>query len=306
MTQTIADRVPAHDLAAAHGVHPGPSDAGRRHSTARWYPARIRPFAELAVAAAVALVVTAPAGAAGPATVPNPEIARGAVLLQNQGSCTGACNCYWSSDCGSGQTCGGYFSCTQSGKLDGTCRSSGSGGGWDLPDLTLAAEGIAEYFQVFEISAGDITGRTTLPKALAQLGRVQARRLTLAGHLAVQELALDALDLTVGFDLVRPRMQLCSAPVPTFRGRLAEAETALVHAVRDGLVAAVKSGDAGKIEAPLRSFWQKHPDFEPDHTGRCYDHGHRDFPYKTPLECQLTELRALLKLYLPTGGRYGN
>jgi hypothetical protein len=224
------------------------------------------------------------------------------MYLMSQGCGETSCNCYYSSDCGSGQTCGGYFNCKLVGKLDGTCRSSGGGGVWEVADLTVAAEGVREYFRAFEISAADPTGKT-VAEAIAQLDRVQSRRLTGKGHLAVQELTLDALDLTVGFDLIRASTRLCTLPVPTLRVALHGPEAALVAAVREGLAAAIESGDPGRLEAPLRRFWSEHPDFEPDHTGRCYEHGHREYPYDSALDCQLTELRGLLGLYLPPKGK---
>lgn len=249
----------------------------------------MRPIAILAIALATA--VQAPLLAqsnGGPDDI---------ALLMSSNSCE-TCNCYWSTDCSSGQSCN-YNGCTHVGKLDGVCKSSGSGG-WELPDLPLAADGVGDYFRGFVKSAQDITG-ATVPQAAEELKSAHRRRLTLQGHLSLRMLSLDALDVVVGFDLVAPTVRFCSAagPVPTFRGHLDAATEALLAATEAGLRAAIVDNDPNRIRQALRQFWAKYPDYEPDHSGRCYRHGHDDFPYESPEACQVDELTRLLRVHLP-------
>jgi hypothetical protein len=209
------------------------------------------------------------------------------------------CTCYFTSDCSSGQTCGSYGSCTKSGKLDGVC----SGGGvavWGVGELSAVSAAIDAYFDAFTESSRNLTG-TAVPAAAGRLRVANAQRLSLDGHVAVRNLALDALDLAIGFDLVRENERLCpvAGPVPTVRGDMTLASDALVDAVRQGLENAIELNDPAQVVAPLQAFWATYPSYAPHHTGRCYDHGHADYTYVSPLDCQMTELQNLLRLYLP-------
>lgn len=211
------------------------------------------------------------------------------------------CNCYRSSDCSGGQTCGGYGSCDKSGKLDGTC-SGGGGAVWGVGDLSAVSAAIDAYFDAFMASSRDVTGTAaTMPAATDPLRAANAQRLSLDGHVAVRNLVLDALDLTIGFDLVPGNQRLCRAagPVPTVRGDMTLAADALVAAVRQGLENAVEFNDPAQVVAPLQAFWATYPNYVPHHTGRCYPHGHANYPYASPLDCQVTELQNLLQLSLP-------
>ena len=49
------------------------------------------------------------------------------MYLMSQGCGETSCNCYYSSDCGSGQTCGGYFNCKLVGKLAASYTSPALG-----------------------------------------------------------------------------------------------------------------------------------------------------------------------------------
>lgn len=222
-------------------------------------------------------------------------------LLMSSNACEN-CNCYWSSDCSDGQSCN-YNGCTHVGKLDGVCKSSGGAGGLDLPDLPIAAEGVREYFAAFHVAAQDITG-ATLPEARTALRAAHGRRLTLEGHLSLRMLVLDALDVTIGWDLVTPTVRFCSAagPAPTFRGHLDAGTRALLAATEEALTVAIANNDASRVREPIEKFWASYPDYEPDHSGRCYDHGHDDYPYKSPAECQITELSRMLATHLPPRG----
>lgn len=210
------------------------------------------------------------------------------------------CNCYFSSDCSDGGTCS-YTSCNQVGKNDGVCKSGGAGV-FASGDLSAAADAIGAYFDAFEESSSDTEG-TRIPEASDHVQVAHDARLSLDGHVAVRSLVLDSLDLAIGFDLVHESLRLCSTagPVPTVRGTLDATAQSLVTAVRTGVVDAVQFDDPSLVEPPLTDFWNQHPDYEPHHSGRCYDHGHASYPYADPRDCQVSELQALLELYLPGG-----
>lgn len=211
------------------------------------------------------------------------------------------CTCYFSSDCPEGETCGDYFTCTKVGKLDGLCKKR-TAEVWSVGDLANAADAVSGYFDAFHEASRDLVG-SGVSRARGELRSAQAHRLTLDGHLAVRNLTLDALDLTIGFDLVAENLRLCAvtAPVPTVRAVQSLAADDLVAAVKEGLEAAIRFNDPSLVVGPLQAFWSQHPEYEPHHTGRCYAHGHADFPYAGPLDCQVAELTNLLKLYLPSG-----
>lgn len=227
-----------------------------------------------------------------------PAQARALALATSPSACDN-CECYVSSDCSNGETCGDYFTCTKVGKLDGMCKSGGSGA-FTVGDLSAAASAASAYFDAFDEGSQDVLG-TGLPTAQEHVQAAHDARLSLDGHVAVRSLVLDALDLAIGFDLVHENLRLCSAagPVPMVRGPLHEGARALVSAVRTGVVDALRFGDPALVQQPLADFWAQYPDYEPHHSGRCYEHGHSSYPFADPLDCQVTELQRLLELYLP-------
>lgn len=233
------------------------------------------------------------------AVLPAAEPAEAVALATGSSACVD-CNCYYSSDCSSGETCN-YVSCNEVGKYDGVCKSGGAGV-FAPGDLSAAAAAVSAYFDAFEDASQDTIG-TGITQASDDVEIAHEARLSLDGHVAVRSLVIDALDLAIGFDLSHENLRLCSTagPVPTVRGQLdAEAE-ALVTAVRTGVVDAIRFDDPSMVQQPLASFWAQHPDYEPHHSGRCYDHGHANYPYADPLDCQVTELQSLLQIFLPGG-----
>lgn len=67
---------------------------------------------------------------------------------------------------------------------------------------------------------------------------------------------------------------------------------ALVDAVRLGLTEAIKTRNSTEIDPPLRAFWSKHAGYAPQHTGRCYPHGHAEVTdARSSIECQSATLQ---------------
>jgi hypothetical protein len=223
------------------------------------------------------------------------EVAARRFVLLDGGSCKATCNCYWSSDCGSNQSCGGYFSCEQSGKLDGTCRSSGGLSPGDFPILHGAVD---DYYQAFLAAA---MGGGGLPDAEIS-ARAQGKSLSLEGHFAAQQIVNDSLDVVLGFDFLRPQIMFCHGfgQIFSFRSFYPREAEELVDATRRGVVDAIRAKEPARVGGPIRGFWAKHPNYRPLHTGRCFPHGHPDFPYKAPADCQIRELEGMLKMFMET------
>lgn len=226
------------------------------------------------------------------------------IASASSGSECSTCTCYYSSDCGdSSYSCGDYGQCTAKGKLDGLCKNRGITEVWSSTDLSIVADAVEEYFDAFHEASRDTTGGNQTA-ARQRLVDAQSHRLSVLGHAAVRSLVIDALDLTIGFDLVHENLRLCSeaGPLPTVRAEMSVEADALVAAVRQGLADAIRANDSSLVEPPIRSFWSLYPSYEPHHTGRCYDHGHAGHPYASPADCQVSEIRGLTELVLPQVG----
>jgi hypothetical protein len=213
----------------------------------------------------------------------------------------GTSNCYWSTECSSGSYCS-YNGCTLSGKKDGVCTKSAGGFG-DWGDFISA---IDFYFQAYKESA---EGKGGLPD-LDLVRRAQDKQLTAEGHYAVQLIVYNTLDLALGFDFIRPQACIGSAeegkipPGGLGQIRLAAKDAPpgaveFIELLQHAVVNAVKAKNPNLVADPIRSFWKKHPDYKPRHTGRCWPHGHTDLPYKTAEECQIKELTHMLNVFLP-------
>jgi hypothetical protein len=208
-----------------------------------------------------------------------------------------SCTCYWSSDCTSG-SCNYSSGCTQSGKNDGTCKVTT--GSVIKPDVLLAAEAIETMFEGY-IVAGQT--RDGLPdEGLNGQARRLNSVLTPLQYGEIQETVFNAIDITMGFDFVHPRGDCVAYDarcLGQFIIQLDARGVALLRATQSGFTRALTSNDRGVLAESLQSFWQENTDFAPHHMGRCYPHGHAEFPYASPLECQVDELGRLLDTFLP-------
>lgn len=221
------------------------------------------------------------------------------VIYMMNGNSQDNCDCNWSTDCDGAKLCLG--NCTIVGKPDGLCTTfpSGSGLGGDL------IRGVDLYFQAF--SATQRGGGGTPNAHLVWLAQDQP--LTAEGHLTVQRIVYKALDLALGWDFIAP--QACPgvakaghiAPGALGQIRLAgkEAppeEVEMVESVRQGVLAAMKDKNADSVAEPIAAFWKKYPRYKPVRTGRCWLQGDPGFPYKTAEECQVSELKRMLNIFL--------
>lgn len=210
------------------------------------------------------------------------------------------CTCYFSSDCGSGQYCD-YDSCTHTtvnGKLrDGTCKKSGGGGG-SIGNIGAFAEAVDLLFRAYLEPARDGGGDPD-PKLV---GRSQSIALPAEGHRAAHNLVQNTVDLALGFDFVPQAAAMCGgASVPFLgQGHGSPQLLSLLEHMQEGVVNALKSKDATSVASAIRSFYAKHrdEDIHPGHSGRCYPHGHKRYPYKGPEDCHIQELTGFVEHYL--------
>ena len=195
------------------------------------------------------------------------------------------CDCYWSSECGTGKTCNYSSGCTKSGKLDGTC-SSGSA----VVSATAEQLASAVTFWMDGYIATSVAGKDGLPDPLmvdrtAQLGlSQQAQEL-------VRDQIFNTLDVLLGFDVALPRGNCLANDrrcLAQYRIPIEAEGARLLEAGKDGLVKAILTGQASSVDQALDIYWSR-LDYEPHHTGRCYPHGHEGHPV-TPLDCQKDEL----------------
>ena len=88
-----------------------------------------------------------------------------------------------------------------------------------------------------------------------------------------------SLDAVMGWDFQYPtNIQRAEG----FVGNIREVDgvrsaSAIVDATRRALLEAIKKSDTSQVAGPLRDFWSKHPNYVPNHLGRCYPHGHGKF-----------------------------
>ena len=214
------------------------------------------------------------------------------------------CNCYWSSECGTNQTCDYGSGCTKVGKLDGTCKTSGSGGGLSPVGVSLASSTMSLWLDAYR-QPDRVKGiaNTDLWKRIeaSDMPQQDKRRLQLA--------AFNVLDVLLGFDFSHPRGN-CSAYDPRCLGILRippsrQAQQLLQHA-RKGLSAALRDRNSSVLQRELRAFWRSNSKFRPHHTGRCYPHGHREFGQRSVVQCQIDELTRIVNDLLPRDYRQQN
>lgn len=227
------------------------------------------------------------------------------VLAMQCLTCGDTCDCYFSSECGDG-FCDRSGCSSPDGKFDGVCTIEFE------PDTLPAAaiDAVVAWFDAFEETAAGDGG----PPNLDQVARAQSAPLSANQHLAVQRIVYNALDRALGFDFVGP--QRC--PGSARKGELApnglgmlrmsrqeapDGSLQIIGAVREGIVAALEADNPKLIEEPIRVFWRQYPNYRPHHTGRCWDHGHQDYPYRSAEDCQIQEITSLLRPYVT---RYTN
>ncbi|HET9229265.1 MAG TPA: hypothetical protein VFR31_21475 [Thermoanaerobaculia bacterium] len=208
-------------------------------------------------------------------------------------SACATCDCYWSSECGTGKKCDYASGCTKSGKKDGTCTTANA-------EVVIAssfevASALSFWFDAYIAAANE--ERDGLPDE-ALVKRALDSGMSERAHALVRDEVINALDILLGFDAVLPRGD-CQEHDPRCLAQLripAEPEAVeLLEVAKEALIGAVLNGDPSNIGEALGAFWNKSA-FEPHHTGRCYPHGHEGF--STPLECQTDELRRVATLLI--------
>lgn len=212
------------------------------------------------------------------------------------------CDCYLSSECGDGNICG-VNGCDPAAKLDGQCRRHPGTGGIDDPPIfespsNRAAETLNLIFASYEAAAQAPDGGRADP---ALWDQVYATALSHEWAILLISVAHHALEVTLGFDFqfVPPELvEDTSNARGNIRGAPDEA-LAMLRATRDALIAGVLARDPRAPAGPLSVFWRTHPDYQPDHTGRCYPHGHHGLVNINPQACQLDYMTRSMQQLMP-------
>ena len=200
------------------------------------------------------------------------------------------CDCYWSTECGSGKHCDYSSGCTHVGKKDGTCKS----GAGALPSggLSVAATALGLWLDAYQVTTAD----KGLPSADI-VKRIQAINLPSQDRRRIRFAAFNTIDVLLGFDFGHPRGD-CDAYdarcLGILRIRPDREAVQLLRAVRPAFVLALQTRDPKPLQKSLNGYWKQYPNFRPHHSGRCYPHGHPEYPFKAVSACQLDELTRIL------------
>jgi len=218
------------------------------------------------------------------------------------------CDCYFDADCGHFFYCRYDVDCSWVPKGTGEddedgrppCPGISAAGSCDglckflkLPYSTVSRTVLAEvadlYFRAYLRAAKGTTRNHEPDREL--LAKARAIPLPDDGHKVLTGAIFSTLDLTAGWDFAIGLRDMNDPQRPGidgfFRG-LPEGQVAIIEAARTGFVDTIRSGKAEAILPPLRAFWEGHPQFKPNHGGRCYPHGHLE--YKTAQGCQEVNL----------------
>ena len=213
------------------------------------------------------------------------------------------CECYLSSDCpGACHWASHGAECTPTGKNDGTCE------GMTVPGGTPGSPGMTEPPAMK--AALNLGFDAYIPAIVAGGGVADAESWAAMADTiddpevlyGVRLLVHQSLDITLGWDINPTEW---GNPMSPGNVRLAEkpgVSLAMLEATRQGVLAAVDTGNPNMVSPPIVQFWNNHPKFEPGHLGRCYPHGHAEIEYAKPIQCQLDELIAMLEVALGSAG----
>lgn len=226
------------------------------------------------------------------------------------GSGASKCTCYYSRDCSSGQTCGGYGDCAADGKKDGSC-SKDTPAFLQTPAIPLRDRvplnskrdsgalyaAVDAYFQAFlkAIERGGGRPDSKLLQVALNTPISKARRERVEYGVWV------SLDAVMGWDFMYPSQFLRSSG---YVGNIREVNgvksaAGIVDAARRGMLNAIQSGDATEIDKPLKAFWLKNPGYLPHHLGRCYPHGHAEVTnLTTSVACQVDTLERVATMLI--------
>ncbi len=232
-----------------------------------------------------------------PLRVPESEaIAKGTRDKATQPEEAGSCNCYYSSDCSSGDACSYGGTCTPSGKKDGTCKGNAE---LETQKSTnhsslLVARAVDLYFEAY-LSAIRKGGGHPDPTLINMAQNVPLSSKT---HEIIQQGTWITLDALMGWDFMYPPEYLRSRG---YWGNIREVHGVedafkLVDITRRAYINAIETQNTGAIVEPLTNFWNETTDYRPRHTGRRYPHGHEEVTTtKDILNCQIDTLNRVLQ-----------
>jgi hypothetical protein len=258
----------------------------------------------------------------------------GVIAIANNALACPNCNCYFSSDCASGQRCNHSSGCrvwyASGKKVDGTCTASTSSTSFDRATSPIAAQALDLWLQAYELAAL----RGGEPDA-GLIAKARSLPLTPEQHRAIRQIAIDSEVTLFGmasesdsdsdeehgrFNLPAVDVDVDVCPVdeepvdPAEPGNPIDqttpangsllpvdpADAAVGRIVREAMVAEMRSpyhSDFAKIMARIP---RELPHAET--SGVCYaeESAGREFPFKSTADCLNQEaLRMVRSLLLP-------
>jgi hypothetical protein len=242
-------------------------------------------------------------------------------IANNAFACTN-CNCYFSADCASGQSCSYSSGCrvwSANGKrVDGTCSGGGTNTVFNSTDSPIAAQALDLWLQAYEFAGlrgGDpdeslIEQARALPLSPEQHNLI--RHLAIDTEIALFGLAADPDDENGRFILPQSAIgviDICPVPEPAPLSPLSEigaangtllpldpASSTVGQIVREAMVAELKNPYHSDFHHIMSRISREAPVFES--SGIC-DGGPR-FPFKDTLDCLNQEvLRMVHSTVLP-------
>jgi hypothetical protein len=176
--------------------------------------------------------------------------------------------------------------------LDGTCKASGISGGFSFDQLRTVAAAIDLWLEAYR----EPTRKEGLPNRKI-IDRIKELPLTVEEQARVRFAAFNAIDIALGFDFSHPRgncHEYDERCLGIMRIPLDPLAVALLKGVQVAFARGLREHNSKSLAKPLMAFWKQYPKFRPHHSGRCYPHGHREYPYKSAIQCQVEELSRIL------------
>jgi hypothetical protein len=244
-------------------------------------------------------------------------LAAGAVAIATDAFACTNCNCYYSSDCATGQSCNYSSGCrvwSANGKtVDGTCTSSAGASAIAPSERFVAAQALDLWLRAWEAAAHH--GGT--PNALL-INEARALPLTKEQQDTVRQTAFNTMvelfGLTTSSDaygaVTLPSDVICispSDPAPIGEGngtmhQLTAEQIAVANIVREAMTAEMLEPGTGELARIMERIPQEYPDYVV--RGICHlpsASSGQKFPYKNTADCMTQEIQRVVHSILLNG-----
>ena len=196
------------------------------------------------------------------------------------------CDCYKDDDCGDYSLyCDDGVGCEQNVTAKGLC-TDGTDSAVLVAPASIAIELFEQAFSAYEQPIRNGGGHPN-----AELwAQVDERAPSQKAANLIKRITNQILGITLGRDFALAVYAEPSGPGNISLVQDPKAMLALMNASKQAVLLALQPKDGLAIMEPLERFWKKFPDYEPGHTGRCYEHGHPWIigkGYERPIDCHI-------------------